>query len=143
VLVATFHGFLGGPSHHAMAAGKSTKEHVLLGRTERAGRALLRLPLPSRHGTGEHRPIVIVTYGNSMGGLESLLTLAERRIPCILASLVTVPVTNLAASHADAVSTTTIRTAYGMASDGSDYAAKTSGHDPLLMKGWQFRGLPT
>ncbi len=84
----------------------------------------------------------VVLYGNSMGGLESLLTLAERRIPGIACWVGTVPGTNLAASHANAAFTGTIRTAYGIAGDGSDYTAKTSGHDPQLKPGYAFRGLP-
>lgn len=88
----------------------------------------------------------VVFYGNSMGGLESLLTLAERRVPGVVAWLGTVPVTNLAANHTGALNaalfTATIRTAYGIAGDGSDYAAKTAGHDPALKAGTAFRGVP-
>lgn len=89
-----------------------------------------------------HFPVgSVVFYGNSMGGIESLLTLAERRIPCV-AWIGTVPTANLAAQHANASFTSTIRTAYGIAGDGSDYAAKTAGHDPVLMPGYAFRGVP-
>ena len=83
----------------------------------------------------------VVLYGNSMGGAESLLTLAQRRIPAV-AWLGSVPVTNLATSYANATFTATIESAYGIASGGADYAAKTAGHDPNLMSGAAFRGLP-
>lgn len=89
-----------------------------------------------------HFPVgSVVFYGNSMGGIESLLTLAERRIPCV-AWIGTVPTANLAAQHANASFTSTIRTAYGIAADDSDYATKTAGHDPVLMPGYAFRGVP-
>lgn len=88
----------------------------------------------------------IVFYGNSMGGLESLLTLAERRIPGVVAWVGTVPVCNLGANYVGASNAqlfkTTIATAYGIAGDGSDYAAKTAGHDPIVKSGTAFRGLP-
>lgn len=83
----------------------------------------------------------VVLYGNSMGGLESLLTLAERRIPAA-AWIGTVPATSLATAHASATFQATIRSAYGVAGDGANYAAQTAGHDPALLPGHAFRGLP-
>jgi pimeloyl-ACP methyl ester carboxylesterase len=88
----------------------------------------------------------VVFYGNSMGGIESLLTLAERRIPGVVAWVGTVPVCNLSANYVGALNAQlfkpTIATAYGIAGDGSDYAAKTVGHDPVLKAGSAFRGVP-
>jgi hypothetical protein len=88
----------------------------------------------------------VVFYGNSMGGLESLLSLAERRIPGVVAWVGTVPVCNLAANYVGTgnaqLFTSTIATAYGIAGDGSDYATKTLGHDAILKDGQAFRGLP-
>lgn len=84
----------------------------------------------------------IVFYGNSMGGIESLLSLAERRIPGVVAWIGTVPTANLAENYANALFTATIKTAYGIAADGSDYAAKTVDHDPMLKGGSAFRGVP-
>jgi acetyl esterase/lipase len=88
----------------------------------------------------------VVFYGNSMGGLESLLSLAERRIPGVVAWVGTVPVCNLAANYVGTgnaqLFTSTIATAYGIAGDGSDYATKTAGHDAVLKSGQAFRGLP-
>jgi pimeloyl-ACP methyl ester carboxylesterase len=84
----------------------------------------------------------IVLYGNSMGGIESLLTLAEARIPGVVAWIGTNPTANLATNYANATFTALIKTAYGIAADGSDYASKTVGHDPLLKSGYEFRGVP-
>lgn len=84
----------------------------------------------------------IVAYGNSMGGLESLLVIARKAIPGIVAWIGTVPVSSLATAHAKSDFTGSLRTAYGIASDGSDYDAKTAGHDPVFMPPAAFRGLP-
>lgn len=88
----------------------------------------------------------VLFYGNSMGALESLLALNDGRIPGVCGWAATHPATNLAAAYADRFSvgfTSLIRTAYGIASDGSDYASKTAGHDPNLLNfGTAFRGVP-
>jgi len=84
----------------------------------------------------------VVVYGNSMGGIETMLTLAERRIPGIVAAALSVPTFSLANNHANTNFTGTIRTAYGIASNGSDYDTKTIGHDPALMQPAAFRGIP-
>jgi fermentation-respiration switch protein FrsA (DUF1100 family) len=80
----------------------------------------------------------LVFYGNSMGGIESLLSLADRRIPGVMAWIGTSPTGNLADNY-NATFSATINSAYGIS---GDYAAKTAGHDPALMKGDAFRGLP-
>lgn len=82
----------------------------------------------------------VFIHANSMGGIESLLTLARNVIPCE-AWVATVPTVSLAANYADGFGGF-IRTAYGMASDGSDYATKTAGHDPALMDISFMRGVP-
>jgi hypothetical protein len=38
--------------------------------------------------------------------------------------------------------TASIKTAYGIASDGSDYATKTAGFDPVLKRPDEFIGIP-
>lgn len=81
----------------------------------------------------------LVLYGNSMGGMEALLSLAERRLPGIAALILTVPATNLAENYANALFTATITTAYGIS---GDYAAKTAGHDPTLLPMTAYRGVP-
>ena len=80
----------------------------------------------------------VVVYGNSMGGIEALLTLAERRIPGIVAAVYTNPTYNLAENRANAIFTSTIDSAYG-----GNYAVNAVGHDPALMNAAVFRGLPT
>ncbi|MBI1857186.1 alpha/beta hydrolase [Candidatus Saccharibacteria bacterium] len=76
--------------------------------------------------------------GQSMGGLSATLTLAARKVPAASLALI-YPATNLAASYANASFTAGINTAYGIS---GDYAAKTAGHDPALMAGTAFRGVP-
>jgi hypothetical protein len=83
----------------------------------------------------------VALYGNSMGGIESLLTLAERRIPGIVAWVGMSPAFDLANAYANATFTATINAAYGIPGSGT-YAAQTAGHDPALMAGSAFRGLP-
>lgn len=87
----------------------------------------------------------VLFYGNSMGALESLLALNDGRIPGVCGWAATHPATNLAAAYADRFGvgfTALIRTAYGIASDGFDYASKTAGHDPNLLSFTAFRGVP-
>ena len=47
---------------------------------------------------------------------------------------------NLTPGYLDRIES--IRLAYGIASDGSDYAAKTAGHDPILLDPRVFGGVP-
>lgn len=88
----------------------------------------------------------VVIYANSMGGIESLLTLASGRIPGVVAWTGSVPTASLDAAwnftpgYLDR--TAEIKTAYGIASDGSDYATKTAGHDPMLLDPTMFGGVP-
>lgn len=88
----------------------------------------------------------IVVYANSMGGIESLLSLASGRLPGVVAWVGSVPTASLEAAwnftpgYLDR--TTEIKAAYGIAADGSDYAAKTDGHDPMLLDPRAFGGLP-
>lgn len=88
----------------------------------------------------------VVFYGNSMGGIESLLSLAEGRIPGVVAWIGSVPTAsldamwNLTPGYLDRIEH--IRTAYGIAADGSDYAAKTAGHDPMMLDPRLFGGVP-
>jgi len=84
----------------------------------------------------------IVFYGNSMGGIESLVTLASETIPGVSAWMGSVPTFSLAENYANALFTATIKSAYGIAADSSDYATKTAGHDPKLLDPLLFRGVP-
>jgi hypothetical protein len=82
-----------------------------------------------------------VFFANSMGGIESLNALSENKIPCV-AWAATSPTFNLNNNYNNPAFMSLIKTAYGIASDGSDYAAKTVGRDPALMDASAFRGLP-
>lgn len=82
----------------------------------------------------------VAFWCNSMGGIESLLTLARNNIPCS-AWVGTVPTVSLLNNYNQNYGTP-ISTAYGIAADGSDYAEKTAGHDPNLMDVSAFRGVP-
>jgi acetyl esterase/lipase len=83
-----------------------------------------------------------VVIGGSMGGLASLRLIAEGMIPAVGWAGIS-PVLSLANIYADnATFRGYIKTAWGIASDGSDYDAKTAGGDPMLIPTWKFRGLP-
>lgn len=76
-------------------------------------------------------------YGNSMGGIESLIALAGESIPGVAAWMGTVPTYDLAENHDNALFTATINSAYG-----GNYAANSVGRDPALMNPLAFRGVP-
>ncbi|AYR01533.1 esterase [Arthrobacter phage Seahorse] len=87
----------------------------------------------------------VFLIATSMGGLGTLGMLANRNVPGILGWYGIAPVTSLKAIYdADynGFFRAEVRTAYGIATDGSDYATKTAGRDPNLMAGEQFRGVP-
>jgi hypothetical protein len=74
----------------------------------------------------------VAMVGTSMGGLTTLLAFPDGRIPLRGAALY-YPVANLAAQYAyKKKMSESIRFAYGIAQDGSNYSIKTEGHDPLL-----------
>ena len=74
----------------------------------------------------------VAMVGTSMGGLTTLLAFPDGRIPVKGAALYC-PVTNLAAQYAYRERMAEgIRAAYDIALDGSNYSAKTEGHDPIL-----------
>lgn len=90
----------------------------------------------------------VAFYANSMGGIESLLSLAERRIPGVVAWVGTSPTTNLADNYTGGGGqfTSAINSAYGIAGGATPnlaaFATATKGHDPMLMTGAAFRGVP-
>lgn len=79
-------------------------------------------------------------WAASMGGLPGLLAIDDDRIPRVKGWLGIVPVCNLADMFDNNTGTHAagIRTAYGIASDGSDYSTQTSGHDPVLLNASRF-----
>lgn len=80
--------------------------------------------------------IKVVFLSQSMGGLSGLLCVADGTIP-VAGWYGIYPVCSLADMWADGLGTyaDAIKAAYGIAPDGSDYVAKTAGHDPLLLAG--------
>ena len=76
--------------------------------------------------------------GQSMGGLVALLLLSGGLVPALGAAMIE-PVTNLANMYAGTYQAA-IKGAYGIAADGSDYAAKTAGHDPNLLANTKWAG---
>lgn len=83
----------------------------------------------------------VILIGGSMGGLATASAKPFASVPNIKGCIGIDAVFDLAAMHANASYTTTIRTAYGVASDGSDYATKTAGHDPMLRPASDFAGV--
>jgi hypothetical protein len=85
----------------------------------------------------------VVIYGNSMGGLESLLAIAKGAIPGVVAWGATHPACSLEANYNSASGfTSLIKTAYGISSDGSDYETKTAGYDPMRMEALEWGRMP-
>lgn len=82
-------------------------------------------------------------WGESMGSLTALLSLADAtNWSDVIGYYGVYPVCNLASmfgNNAGAFAVP-IRAAYGIAADGSDYATKTSGHDPALLAASAFNG---
>ncbi|WP_032405190.1 alpha/beta hydrolase family protein [Rhodococcoides fascians] len=85
-------------------------------------------------------PSAVIMLGGSMGGLASLLAVPDGRIPNIKGVALIDGVCNLANLYAGGTYSAPIRTAHGIASDGSDYAAKTAGRDPILVPAAQYAG---
>jgi pimeloyl-ACP methyl ester carboxylesterase len=87
----------------------------------------------------------IVLYANSMGSLEALLAIKDGRLNGVLGLAMTHPAVSLASAYEDRFGigfNAAIRSAYGIAADGSDYASKTEGRDPVLLDVADFRGVP-
>jgi hypothetical protein len=82
----------------------------------------------------------VIHLSQSMGGLSGMLTASNRLLP-VRGWVGIYPVCNLANMYANPSFTAAIKTAYGIAEDGSDYAAKTAGHDPVLLIANKFGGL--
>jgi dienelactone hydrolase len=86
----------------------------------------------------------VAMIGSSMGGLVTMLAFADGRIPLRGAALYHA-VLNLRYQYdTNRDMAGAIRVAYGIAADGSNYHAKTAGHDPVLRPpsnyaGYRFR----
>jgi len=81
----------------------------------------------------------VCALSQSMGGISGLLAVADGTVP-YKGWLGVYPACNLAWCYANGF-TGAIKTAYGIASDGSDYDEKTAGHDPVLLDGADFTGI--
>lgn len=79
-------------------------------------------------------------FGQSMGACILALVKAGGAITDALGLVTIDGALNLAVAHASASYRSAIRTAYGIASDGSDYSTKTAGHDPCLISPAGFTG---
>ena len=89
----------------------------------------------------------VVLYGPSMGCFTGLNLLMHRDVPNIAAAYFIDGGCDLgliwnSTDPAHAGFKAPLANAYGIAADGSDYAAKTAGHDPAQREGWEFRGVP-
>lgn len=84
----------------------------------------------------------VVIWGQSMGGLAALLTTANHSIPGIAAVMLNEPVCSLSAAFTGGTFGAGIKDAYNLAANGSDYASKTAGHDPMLFPPAAYRGIP-
>ncbi|PTT69446.1 hypothetical protein DBR22_03825 [Arthrobacter sp. HMWF013] len=85
----------------------------------------------------------VILHGTSMGGLGALNAVTMGVFPDALGIFLSDPVVDLrqrydAGGGRDAL----IRTAYGIAPNSSDYAAKTAGYDPALRTAADFNGVP-
>jgi dienelactone hydrolase len=79
--------------------------------------------------------------GNSMGGLVTLTSFPDGRIPVRCAALY-YPVTSLRSQYDhNAQMSTGIKNAYGILSDGSNYWQRTKGHDPALREASDWAGM--
>ncbi|MDP9694971.1 UNVERIFIED_ORG: hypothetical protein J2X79_002539 [Arthrobacter globiformis] len=83
----------------------------------------------------------VVLWGNSMGGTGALNALTTGTFPDPLGVYLTDPVVSLRHRY-DNGRSAQISSAYGLAFDGPDYAAKTAGYDPNLRAGTEFYGVP-
>lgn len=82
----------------------------------------------------------VVLVGGSMGGVSSLIAASRNSIPNIRGVYLVDGVCDLANMHANASYTTSIRTAYGVAGDGSDFATLTAANDPMRQSVSTFAG---
>jgi hypothetical protein len=84
----------------------------------------------------------LLFYAVSMGTLTALNALASTTWPTPTAVAAIGGVVNLDLLHANATYTASVRAAYGVAGDGSDYTTKTAGYNPAMKPATDFRGVP-
>jgi hypothetical protein len=79
-----------------------------------------------------------IQLGVSMGGFGSTLSYLSGNFPRSVGWIGIYPAVNLANMYS--LNRGSVETAYGIDSSGSDYASKTSGHDPVLFSTPSFSG---
>lgn len=82
----------------------------------------------------------LLLHGQSMGALTMANFYSRRLAPKIRGMVGIDGAYNLAQAHSQGTYAPSIRAAYGIAADGSDYAAKTAGHDATLLAPSTFTG---
>lgn len=82
----------------------------------------------------------VVFLSQSMGGQSGLLSIPNVTVKGWAGIYPVANLANMFGGNAGAYAPN-IRTAYGIAGDGSNYAAKTAGHDPVLLAASTFDGL--
>jgi hypothetical protein len=83
-------------------------------------------------------PTDVLLHGTSMGGLTVALLYATTRIPNVRMVCTVDAAFNLAYAYAKGTYQPSIKTAYGIAADGSDYSLRTAGHDALLRPAFNY-----
>ena len=82
----------------------------------------------------------VLLFGGSMGGLTAIQAYAHNTVPKVRGAVAVAPALNLELVHTIGAYTPSVRTAYGIASDGSDFTAKTAGYRPLDHNPEQYAG---
>lgn len=82
----------------------------------------------------------VIIIGASAGGLGALNLIQRRLIPGIAGFIGIYPVVDLAAWYV--ASGVNVKANFGIAADGSDYATKTAGFDPMLADNANYAGIP-
>lgn len=88
-----------------------------------------------------YAPTKTAIFSQSMGGCSGLLTAATGDYVAWFGIYPVCSLANMFGSNAGTYASS-IRTAFGIASNGSDYSTKTSGFDPLLLSASAFDRLP-
>lgn len=88
-----------------------------------------------------YAPTKMAIFSQSMGGCTGLQTFAAGGYVAWFGIFPVCSLSSMFASNAGTYAGA-IRAAFGIASDGSDYASKTSGHDPALLSSAAFSRLP-
>lgn len=90
-----------------------------------------------------YAPSAYAYWAQSMGGLSALNMIANgAAVAGFYGAFPACSLSNMFNGNVGATYPPSIRTAYGIASDGSDYSSKTSGFDPLLQSASVYLRVP-